>query len=171
MEKGSYRVHDLKTWPASFQAIFRGGKRHEIRENRDRDFAIGDELILREWNPIGPHVGYTGRRLRARVQFVTRGGSFRLPHNLDVLTIEPSDRLSIDEHEEVEPVPVLLLPKAEVFYRCPECGDSHEVTYQAGDGFSTKIEGVIAYLCEKCGHGVGVVQIRISALEVPDEGA
>ncbi len=184
MEKGSYRVHELKTWPSPFEAIFTGGKRHEILDNRNREFAIGDELILREWNPIGPPqsihnpigcrcqaAGYTGRRLRARVQFVTKGGNFGLPHNLDVLTIEPSDRLLVDEHEEAEPESVFLLAKAEVFYRCAACGDSHEVTYQSEDGYSTKIEGIIAYLCDNCGHGVAVVQTKVSALEVPDEGA
>ena len=171
MEKGSYRVHEFKTQPASFEAIFKGGKRHEIRDNWDREFSIDDELILREWNPKSPHAGYTGRRLRARVQFVTKGEKFGLPHHPDVLTIEPSDRLLVDEHEEAESKPVLLLAKAEVFYRCAACGDSHEVTYQSEDGYSTKIEGIIAYLCDNCGHGVAVVQTKVSALEVPDEGA
>lgn len=171
MEKGSYRVHDLKTWPSSFEAIFKGGKRHEIRSNRDRHFEIGDDLILREWGPGVPEAGYTGRRLRAQVQFVTKGGSFGLPHNLDVLTIEPSDRLLVDEHEEAEPEPVFLLVKAEVFYRCAACGDTNEVTYQSEGGYSTRIEGVIAYRCDNCGRGVAVVQTKVSALEVPDEGA
>ena len=89
--KGSYTVHDLKTWYRPFEAILSGGKRHEIRDNRDRRFEIGDHLRLREWRPSIPGAAYryTGRVLLVRVQHVTRGGRFGLPTGLDVMTIEP----------------------------------------------------------------------------------
>ena len=45
--------HELKTWPKSFSAILNGFKKHEVRVN-DRDFLEGDELYLREWNPVTP---------------------------------------------------------------------------------------------------------------------
>ena len=45
--------HELKTWPKSFASILSGFKKHEIRVN-DRDFREGDELCLREWNPVTP---------------------------------------------------------------------------------------------------------------------
>ncbi len=85
--KGRYTVHDLKTWPEPFEAMLKGGKRHEIRDNRDRRFEIGDHLRLREWHNRSE--SYTGRILIARVQHVTRGGTWHLPPNVDVMTIEP----------------------------------------------------------------------------------
>ncbi len=48
----------------------------------------------------------------------------------------------------------------EVFYRCPECGTTHEITYSHTDE-NGKWLGVIAYICGGCGFGVGVVQTRI----------
>lgn len=45
--------HELKTWPKPFASILSGFKKHEIRVN-DRDFREGDELCLREWNPVTP---------------------------------------------------------------------------------------------------------------------
>ena len=42
-----------RRWPKSFASILSGFKKHEIRVN-DRDFREGDELCLREWNPVTP---------------------------------------------------------------------------------------------------------------------
>lgn len=43
------RVHELKTWPQFFEAVARGEKTFEARKD-DRNFAVGDALILREWS-------------------------------------------------------------------------------------------------------------------------
>ena len=60
-------VHELKTWPAYYNKVITGKKKFEIRE-LDRPFKIGDDLLLREWNPISKQYGeYTGRRVRARI--------------------------------------------------------------------------------------------------------
>lgn len=69
------RTHELKTWPTYFEAILSGAKRFEVRKN-DRDFAVGDVLVLREWDPA-PAGGrsapaYTGRQFVARVTYLMR---------------------------------------------------------------------------------------------------
>ncbi len=77
--------HDLKCWPEPFQAIWDGSKRHEVRIN-DRDYNEGDELLLREFDSFTAK--YTGRTIRAKVGYVTEGGSWGLPDNLCVMTLQ-----------------------------------------------------------------------------------
>lgn len=42
--------HVLKCWPDSFNAILGGEKTYEVRVN-DRDYQLGDVLVLREYMP------------------------------------------------------------------------------------------------------------------------
>lgn len=63
------RHHLLKIWPQYFNDIRRGKKTAEIRFD-DRDFRIGDTLILQEWKPLKK--AYTGRAIRKRVVGMTR---------------------------------------------------------------------------------------------------
>lgn len=50
------RVHELKILPQFFNSVIRGDKRAELRKN-DRDYQVGDALMLREWTE--DH-GYSG---------------------------------------------------------------------------------------------------------------
>ena len=61
-------THSLKTLPEYYQAVRSGKKTFEIREN-DRGFAVGDSLMLREWDPS--RAAYTGRRLTVTVTYLT----------------------------------------------------------------------------------------------------
>lgn len=50
--------HVLKTWPDSFYAVEEGLKHFEWRRN-DRNYAVGDTLVLRLYDPSFHH--YNGR--------------------------------------------------------------------------------------------------------------
>jgi hypothetical protein len=60
-------VHSLKSWPEFFSAVLDGWKTFEVRRD-DRGFAVGDELLLREFEPSSGT--FTGRTLRVRVTYV-----------------------------------------------------------------------------------------------------
>lgn len=64
-------VHDLKCWPNFFDVINDGTKPFEIRSEVDRRFAVGDMLLLREWDPASD--SYTGRSCGRRVSYILRG--------------------------------------------------------------------------------------------------
>lgn len=86
------KVHVLKCWPSYFEAILKGQKKFEVRYN-DRDYAVGDRLRLREWNP-GPTVlsdrpeGYTNREVMVEVTYVMPGGRFGLSPDFVVMSID-----------------------------------------------------------------------------------
>lgn len=70
-------VHYLKTWTTFFKDIRSGVKRFEVRKN-DRDYQVGDTLILEEFNSITEK--YTGAWVPEEVtyklsdpQFVKKG--------------------------------------------------------------------------------------------------
>lgn len=43
-------LHELKSWPAFFGPLSTGARTHELRRN-DRDFRVGDQLLLKEYRP------------------------------------------------------------------------------------------------------------------------
>jgi len=64
------KEHALKTWPSQFDAVWNDMKTHEWRRN-DRDFLVGDELELLEYEPHTKTL--TGRRILATVTWITEG--------------------------------------------------------------------------------------------------
>lgn len=58
--------HYLKTWPEYFKAVRNGEKNFEIRKN-DRNFQVGDMLVLQEYNP---GQGYTGAEITREVTYM-----------------------------------------------------------------------------------------------------
>ena len=68
-----FRVHDLKTWPVYMSALASGEKSFEVRRD-DRDFQVGDGLLLREWDPS--KMKYGPRELRRLVTYIFRPVDF-----------------------------------------------------------------------------------------------
>jgi hypothetical protein len=89
-------VHELKTQPEPFNAVLANVKPYEVRNNLDRRFEVGDHLVLREWIPNpsiaevmgAPSGRYTGRVAYRTIGYITRGGTWGLPTDLDVLGFE-----------------------------------------------------------------------------------
>ena len=65
------KTHELKTWPVFFQAILDRTKLFEVRFD-DRNFSIGDHLLLKEWKPDRLMPQYTGREIEVEITFVYR---------------------------------------------------------------------------------------------------
>jgi len=62
--------HKLKIWPLYFVAMLEGKKSFELRRN-DRNFKVGDYLILEEWEPSTKQ--FTGACLTRRVDYILQG--------------------------------------------------------------------------------------------------
>lgn len=78
-------VHELKTWPQFFQAVWDKRKRAELRKN-DRGFQAGDYLHLREWEPADGK--YSGREIDAKILHVVEGPAFGLEAGYAMLSID-----------------------------------------------------------------------------------
>lgn len=78
------KVHELKTWPEFFDAVKRGEKTFEVRFN-DRDYQVGDVLLLLEWDPASGR--YTGQLVDKLVTYVCSGGKFGIEPGTVVLGI------------------------------------------------------------------------------------
>lgn len=102
--------HHLKTYPECFQVAIDGLKLFELRKN-DRDFQIGDLLILEEWQPPkyfsemggdGPGQQtqgfYTGRRATFSVKYIFQGGKWGLDHAYVIMAIQ-FQGLEIDNND------------------------------------------------------------------------
>ncbi|ELI8100100.1 DUF3850 domain-containing protein [Yersinia enterocolitica] len=65
----SPKTHQLKILPEYYQAVIEGRKKAELRKN-DRDFSIGDYLLLTEWYEDGEV--YTGRKVIVEITDITQ---------------------------------------------------------------------------------------------------
>lgn len=64
------RVHELKTIPPFFEDVISEHKTFEVRWGGDRDFRLGDLLLLREYES-NPGI-YTDRAAVVRVTYLCR---------------------------------------------------------------------------------------------------
>lgn len=82
------RTHELKTQPPHFGDVLCGAKRVEVRLD-DRGFAVGDVLVLREWDAATAE--YTGRVCEVLVTHVLAGFVGLAPGYV-ALSVEPRQR-------------------------------------------------------------------------------
>ena len=66
------KTHKLKTLPQHFLPVVAGIKKAELREN-DRDFKVGDILLLQEWTP---EHGYYGSETSKRIIHIADVGDY-----------------------------------------------------------------------------------------------
>ena len=78
------KVHKLKTWPKYFLDVREGVKTFEFRKN-DRDFKVGDFLLLQEFDPFTK--SFTGNEVWVKVTYKLDGGGFGLDAEHCVLSI------------------------------------------------------------------------------------
>jgi hypothetical protein len=78
--------HHLKCWPGPFTDIRTGIKTFEYRLN-DRDYKVGDVLILKEWTPCA----YTGESEKVIVSHAIEGPLFGIPEGYIVMSIKKRD--------------------------------------------------------------------------------
>lgn len=64
------KTHELKILPEYFSAVILGLKTAEIRDNTDRDFNVGDFLVLREYDPESEN-GYTSRVTELQITHIS----------------------------------------------------------------------------------------------------
>lgn len=87
--------HELKTDPDVYQAMKAGWKNFEIRFN-DRDFVVGDILLLRETRHSGEQMesgyplGYTGEEMRVEVTYILPGPIYGLKPGWVIMSVEPA---------------------------------------------------------------------------------
>jgi len=100
--------HELKAWPVYYQAVIDGVKRAELRQD-DRGFAVGDVLILREYDPEAGE--YTGRWAACQVTHrITDDGPWLAPGYVCLSFV-----LRFDTTRQLEPSP-------------PTSGTTHQIT-------------------------------------------
>lgn len=81
-------THALKTWPEYYKAINDGRKTFEIRKF-DRDFKVGDKLLLQEYDP--KTTKYTGSEAERDITYLMNGGAFGIEVGYVVLGIKERD--------------------------------------------------------------------------------
>lgn len=63
-------THELKIWPEFYAVVASGAKSFEVRWGDDRQYAGGDQVNLREWDPATG--AYTGRWAGVWLDYVAR---------------------------------------------------------------------------------------------------
>lgn len=78
--------HVLKIHPQPLADLLSGAKTAEVRDCSDRDFQVGDTVLLQETAHLGGH-GFSGRTMRRTITHVQKG--YGLPEWICVLSYAP----------------------------------------------------------------------------------
>ncbi len=78
-------IHELKIWPRGFHAVKTGNSTAQFRKNDDRNFQVGDCLVLKEWDP--GLTRYTGREVEVYITHITPAPDFGIPEGYAVLSV------------------------------------------------------------------------------------
>ncbi len=81
-------THALKTWPEYYKAVSDGIKPFEIRKN-DRDFRVGEILLLQEWNPETKE--YTRNEFEVIITYILQGGQFGIEKDFVVMGVKEKE--------------------------------------------------------------------------------
>lgn len=63
-------IHELKILPQYYDAVISNIKHFELRKD-DRDYQVGDFLVLKEWH----NGNYTGRETGFKIEYILRNCS------------------------------------------------------------------------------------------------
>lgn len=63
------KVHTVKSWTHFYQAIKASNKTHDMRDMKDRDYCVGDILLLREFDPFTGN--YSGHETQVLITYIT----------------------------------------------------------------------------------------------------
>lgn len=85
MPKPTRKVHALKCWPEYYRAVITGAKTFELRK-ADRDYTVGDHIILLEWDPMEQR--HPGPRSTCQITYILHGGNFGLAEGWCILGIK-----------------------------------------------------------------------------------
>lgn len=96
---GGGKTHELKCWLRYFEAIVHGKKTFDLRYN-DRDYRIGDTLILREYD--NDKKEYTRRQTRVRV--TDTFADFGLISGWIAISIEPLVKSELNDWMQGKPL-------------------------------------------------------------------
>lgn len=105
-------THELKILPKWFEDVKSGEKTFEIRR-ADRDFKVGDNLVLKEYEKGR----YTGREIERTIQYIYKGdGTYGLSEDFWILGLKT--KVEIDIIDELEK----MKEEIEYYRRNHNCG-------------------------------------------------
>lgn len=148
-------IHELKTRSEYFKETFNKNKMFECRYD-DRDFQVGDIVILKEWDE---GMGYSGREIRGEITYILDKFA-GLNEGWVVLSIKIK---SIEKISTSKSVPLVfhgLTPIIEASgyadgclayetWHCPNCDEA----YEFGNKYS---------YCPKCGQSLWWDGLRLA---------
>lgn len=126
-------IHELKILPKWFEDVIQQKKTFEIRKN-DRNYSVGDTLILKEWNKGK----YTGREVKRTVSYIYYGdGTYGLSEEYVVMAIRN--------------IPMKVNVEKWIHTKCPS-GCGYELSTHHKDGYYS-IDNKPTF-CPNCGQAL-----------------